>query len=142
MTKTINVSAIMRGAALVLGICVCIVSILFIANFLNVPISDISIAALVFAVALGFFGILMASISHPFKFVNIHFGFINTLLGRGLFMIYVGLSCIPFPYDWDHHWFQSTVGVLTTILGICNLVFAIIGSTGNPKNHEEVMLGV
>lgn len=136
---TINVSEAMRSASLILGICIIVLGVMLVASDLNNDFGDIFVSHLVFSVALSFMGFLIASTFQRLKFTSQYFGFIHTLLGRGCFMIYVGLSCIPYTWSWK---FQSIVGLASIILGGINLIFSCIGSTGNPKDHEEVMLGV
>ena len=137
---TINVNEILGVWSLVMGVCVCIVGGM---NVLASIDYGWPVSTFVFSLALVLFGFLLINAFRPLSGVLRYFGFMAVPAGRGFFMLFVGLVCLPHVYTSDH-WFESATGFLTALLGFVHLLFAFIAACEGGQSQgrgREAMLG-
>jgi hypothetical protein len=125
MPTTIDLGAILRYGSLGCGLFIAIAGLLATINVFKI----FNLAYMVYSITQMLFGVLIAQTFHPISALNKWFPFVMPFVGRGCFMIYVGLGLFYGDFG-----FSEIVGVFTILFGVA---FIVLSCTGKVQEPEE-----
>ena len=128
MPTTIDVGAILRYGSLFCGLFIAIAGLLATLNVFQV----FNLSYMIFSLSQILFGVLIAQTFHPIQGLCKWFPFVMPFVGRGCFMVYVGLGLFYGDFG-----FTEIVGLFTVLFGFTFIFLSCTGKVSEPESNAQ-----